>query len=82
MDVAALLLGRQVVDSFLLLRRAERAEREDLRLAAREQRGAVRRGEIPTSVADRPDLLVPRQERRLSTAIFFRTSPCRSRPRL
>ncbi len=55
--VPALLLGRQVVDPLLLLRGAERAEREDLRLAAREERGAVRPGRDADLGRDRPDLL-------------------------
>ena len=40
--VAALRLGREVVDPLLLLGGAERAEREDLRLPARKERRAVR----------------------------------------
>ena len=56
-DVAALLLGREVVDPLLLLGGAEGAEREDLRLAAGEQRGAVRAGRDADLGRDRADLL-------------------------
>ena len=55
--VAAILLEREVVDPLAFLGRAERAERQDLRLAAREQAGAVRpRCEADLDV-DRADLL-------------------------
>ena len=57
--VAALLLEREVVDPLLLLRRAERAEREDLRLPAGEERRAVRPRRDVDLGRDRPDLLRP-----------------------
>ena len=48
-DVTALLLAGEVVDPLPLLHRAEREQREDLRLAPREERGAVRPGLTVTS---------------------------------
>ena len=56
-DVVAILLEREVVDPLTFLGGAERAERQDLRLAAGEQAGAVRpRCEADLDV-DRADLL-------------------------
>src|SRR5581483_3023308 len=55
--VAALFLEGEVVDALPLLRGAERERREDLRLAAREQAGAVRARVDADLDLDRPDLL-------------------------
>src|SRR5690348_10196045 len=55
--VPALGLERQVVDALPLLRRAERERREDLRLAALEQAGAVRARVDADLDLDRPGLL-------------------------
>ncbi len=55
--VAAVLLEREVVDPLAFLRGAERAERQDLRLAPREQARAVRARSEPDLDADRADLL-------------------------
>jgi len=55
--VAALLLEGEVVDALPLLRGAERERREDLRLAAREQAGAVCARVDADLDLDRPDLL-------------------------
>ena len=55
--VAAVGLERQVVDPLAFLRRAERERRQDLRLAAREQAGAVRTRVDADLDLDRPDLL-------------------------
>src|SRR5205814_8736782 len=55
--VAALLLEGEVVDALPLLRGAERERRQDLRLAAREQAGAVGTRVDADLDLDRPDLL-------------------------
>ena len=55
--VAAVGLERQVVDPLALLRGAERERREHLRLAAREQAGAVRTRVDADLDLDRADLL-------------------------
>src|SRR5262249_48111707 len=55
--VTALLLEGEVVDPLALLCRAERAERHDLRLAPREERGAVRAGRDADLAGDRADLV-------------------------
>src|SRR5262249_53389657 len=55
--VAALLLEGEIVDPLAFLRRAERERRQDLRLAAREQAGAVRTRVDAHLDLDRPDLL-------------------------
>jgi hypothetical protein len=56
-DVVTILLEREVVDPLTFLGGAEGAERQDLRLAAREQAGAVRpRCEADLDV-DRANLL-------------------------
>src|SRR5205823_4582914 len=55
--VAALLLEGEVVDALPLLRGAEREGGEDLRLAAREQAGAVGTRVDADLDLDRPDLL-------------------------
>src|SRR5690242_5356475 len=55
--VAALLLEGEVVDPLPLLRGAERERREDLRLAAREQAGAVGARVDADLDGDRPDVL-------------------------
>ena len=55
--VAAIGLERQVVDPLALLRGAERERREHLRLAAREQAGAVRTRVDADLDLDRADLL-------------------------
>ena len=55
--VAAVGLERQVVDPLALLRGAERERREDLRLAAREEAGAVCARVDADLDLDRPDLL-------------------------
>ena len=52
-----LLLERQVVDPLAFLGRPEREQREDLGLAAREERGAVRARSHVDLAADRADLL-------------------------
>src|SRR5439155_26751406 len=57
--VAALLLEGEVVDALPLLRGAERERGEDLRLAAREQAGAVGTRVDADLDLDRPDLLGP-----------------------
>src|SRR5262249_28600689 len=51
-------LEREVVDPLPLLRRAERADREDLRLAAREETRAVRARDDADLARDRTDLLL------------------------
>src|SRR5205814_1032404 len=56
--VPPLALEREVVDPLTLLRRAERAEAEDLRLTAGEETGAVRARAHRHLAADRPDLLL------------------------
>jgi hypothetical protein len=55
--VAALLLEGEVVDALPLLRGAERERRQDLRLAAREQAGAVRARVDADLDRDRTDVL-------------------------
>src|SRR5207248_8088918 len=55
--VAAIGLERQVVDPLALLGGAEGERRQDLRLAAREQAGAVRTWVDADLDLDRPDLL-------------------------
>src|SRR5207244_10440034 len=55
--VPALLLEGEVVDPLPLLRGAERERGQDLRLAAREQAGAVRARVDAHLDLDRPDLL-------------------------
>src|SRR5581483_5892439 len=57
MHVPALLLEGEVVDALTLLRSAERQRGEDLRLAAREQTGAVRTRVDADLDLDRADLL-------------------------
>ena len=71
----ALRLERQVVDPLALLRGAERQQRHDLRLAAREERRAVRaRADADLALDRRGSPPVPRPSgRRFSTAIFLRT---------
>src|SRR5207245_10246433 len=54
---AAVGFERQVVDALPLLRRAERERRQDLRLASREQAGAVRTRVDAHLDVDWPDLL-------------------------
>src|SRR5205823_6481773 len=54
---AAVGLERQVVDPLAFLRGAERERREHLRLAAREQAGAVGTRVDADLALDRPDLL-------------------------
>src|SRR5207237_7174884 len=55
--VAALRLEGEVVDPLSLLGRAEREQRHDLRLASREERGAVRARAHADLALDGPDLL-------------------------
>ena len=55
--VPALLLEREVVDPLALLGGAEGEQRQDLRLAAREQAGAVRPRADGDLALDRADLL-------------------------
>ena len=57
-DVPALLLAGEVVDLLPLLHRPERQQRQDLRLAAREERGAVRARAHGDLALDVPDLLL------------------------
>src|SRR3712207_6866235 len=58
----SLLLEREVVDPLTLLRRAEREQRHDLRLTAREERRAVRTRADGDLALDRPDLLLRSEE--------------------
>ena len=78
-----LLLEREIVDPLALLGGAEREQRQDLRLSAREEGRAVRAGRDVDLAADRPDLVRPAAvragaSRRRSSAA---RDPCRS-PRL
>ena len=57
-DVAPLLLAGEVVDLLPLLHRAERQQREDLRLSAREEGRAVRPWRHGDIALDVPDLLL------------------------
>ena len=72
--VAAVLLEGEVVDPLTLLHRPEREQRHDLRLAAGEERGAVRaRADLHLAETGRISSSERPSGRRLSTAIFLRT---------
>ena len=72
--VAPVTLEREVVDALAFLRRAERQQRHDLRLAAGEEARAVGAGMTDTSTSiGRICVAVRPSGRRFSTAIFWRT---------